>query len=91
MNADEPTRLPTAASLDRLRRPRPDRRRRRRAGSACAGGLARQPARFFPAYLVGFLFWVGISLGLPGGLDAPPPGRRRLGLPDPPAARGRRR
>jgi hypothetical protein len=32
----------------------------------CAGAWAIWPAQFFPAYLVGFLYWVGISLGCIG-------------------------
>ena len=30
---------------------------------ACLVGALIQPSAFFPAYLVGFLFWTGMSLG----------------------------
>ncbi len=32
----------------------------------CAGGWLLWPAAFFPAYLVGYVFWVGIALGCLG-------------------------
>ncbi len=34
--------------------------------SACVGGALLDPAQFFQAYLVGYLFWVGIALGCLG-------------------------
>jgi len=33
------------------------------AGAVCAAGVWLDPARLFPAYLVAYLFWLGISLG----------------------------
>ena len=36
-----------------------------------------------------YVFFLGLSLGLAGPPDAPPPARRGLGLPDPPPARSR--
>ena len=47
----------------------------------------RESGVFDRAYLFSFIFFVGLSLGLAGPPDAPPPARRGLGLPDPPPAR----
>lgn len=33
------------------------------AGALCVLGAGAEPARFFPAYLAAFLFWIGLSLG----------------------------
>lgn len=35
-------------------------------GALCAALAFREPERFFPAYLVGFTFWAGLSLGSVG-------------------------
>ena len=47
--------------------------------------------QFFRSYLVGWLFWVGVALGLARPPDAPPPVARRLGPGHPPRSSRPRR
>ena len=83
-----------AATASSRARPRPIASR-----SSAVAGLAGLPAaagwlwpsRFFPAYLVGFLFWVGIALGCLSLLMLHHLVGGAWGLRDPPAARSRRR